>query len=224
MVRIPRILTIVALAMVITSGLASNGSAATMSWGGQVFGGFDTFKMGDWNDAIDAANAGGSTFDKVNSGYSFGLGPTLTVNGQWQLGAHFEMLMGKKSEDATSGQTLSPSSNAFGVSAMYLFPSKTSMSFGLGGAVDYMTLTGKVEGTVPDAKIEGSGVGGQLLGMTSYAFSPMFSGSLTAGYRLANINIDKVGGTSTTGSPLQSEDYSGVIARVGLSFHQPSHN
>jgi hypothetical protein len=224
MVRISRILTIVALAMVITAGLASNGSASSMSWGGQVFGGFDTFKMGDWNDAIDQANASGSNFDNVKSGYSFGVGPTLTVNGTWQLGAHFEMLMGKKSDDAASGQSLQPSANAFGVSAMYLFPSKSSMSYALGGGVDYMTLTGKLDSPGTSAKIEGSGVGGQLLGMTNYAFSPMFSGNLSAGYRLANISIDKIGGSSTSGSPLQSEDYSGVIARVGISFHQPSHN
>jgi hypothetical protein len=208
-----------ALAMV---SLAATVSASSMRWGGEVWGAFNTHTMGDWNDAIDQANASGSNFDNIKSGFSFGVGPTMIVNNQWQFGAHYERLNAKSSEDASIQQKLSPSANSFGVSGMYLFPSKGMAAFGLGLSLDFTNLSGNLEASGTELKIEGSGVGGQLLGSARYAFSPMFSGNLTAGYRLANIDIDTVGGASTAGSSLNSEDYSGLVVRAGLSLSQPA--
>ena len=53
--------------------------------------------------------------------------------------------------------------------------------------------------------------------------APRFSGNLTAGYQIANIKIDKIGGIdpATAGSTLQHEDYSGAVVRLGISVHQP---
>src|SRR5689334_8807167 len=99
-----------ALAMV---SLVATVSASTMRWGGEAWGAFNTHTMSDWNDAIDQANASGSNFDNIRSGFSFGVGPTMIVNNQWQFGAHYERLMAKSSEDASIQQKLSPSANSF---------------------------------------------------------------------------------------------------------------
>jgi hypothetical protein len=48
--------------------------AHAMTWGADVFGAFNTHSMGDVNDAIDASNASGSNFDKVNDSFGGGIG------------------------------------------------------------------------------------------------------------------------------------------------------
>jgi len=215
-----RISAVVAALLLVSLSFASPSSAA-MRWGGQVFGGFNTHSMDDWNDVIDDSNSSsGSNFDNINNGFSFGAGPTVIVNDNWMFGAHYERLMASKSED--SGLEIKPEANAFGVTGMYLFPSAGAMNYGLGVGVDYMTLAGKLSDPTDEADIEGSGVGFQILGQTNYAFSPMFSGGLNVGYRFADIDIDKIGGVdNTSSSPLQSENYSGVVLRASLSISAP---
>jgi hypothetical protein len=144
------------------------------------------------------------------------------VGNQWLLGAHFERLMPKSSKDGTTEIKLG--ANAFGVSGMYMLPSKSTMSLGLGASIDYMTLASKIEDptfTPPEDKVEGKGVGFQLLAQGGYSFSPMFSGNLTAGYRIAKISIDTINGMDPSGSGLENEDYSGLVLRLGIAVHQP---
>jgi len=220
MLRFSRFTLFVVMALLaLTAGAAS---AASMRWGGQAWGAFNTHSMGDWNDAIDQANASGSNFDNINNGYSFGVGPTVMVNDTWQFGVHYERLIAKKSTDSVSNEELKPAANAFGVSGGYWFPSHSQMNFGLGVSVDYMKLAGTLSDPTTEAKIDGSGVGGEVMGMANWGFTPMFAANFGAGYRFANINIDEIGGTSTAGSPLQNEDYSGLSLRVGFSLTQPA--
>jgi hypothetical protein len=216
LMRLTSILALAALAMV---SAARTGSAA-MRWGGEVNGSFNTHSMKDWNDIIDQANASGASFDNIKSGYSFGVGPTVVVNDRWQFGAQYEMLMAKKS--SFGGVDIENKANAFGASGEYLFPSKSMMSFGLGVGVDYYTLTGDLKQASPPTTddTKGTGVGGKIFGTGSYAFAPEFSGILTVGYRLANIDIDTIGGQDVSSQGLKTEDYSGVIIRAGISLHQ----
>lgn len=212
--------TLVLFAMVLTAATAS---AMTPRWGGQVWGGFNTHSMGDWNNAIDQANLSGGNFDNINNGFSFGVGPTMWVNENWQFGAHYERLMAHTSSD--QGTEVKPSANAIGVTGTYWFPSTSKMNFGVGASLDYMTLAGELDSptsTPTTAKIEGSGMGGAMMVNSNYAMTPTVSWNMSAGYRFANINIDTIGGQSTTGSSLNSEDYSGLSLRVGFSLTQPA--
>jgi hypothetical protein len=195
-------------------------SSAAMRWGAEVFGGFNTHSMSDWNDAIDEANSFGANFDNINDGFSFGVGPTVVVNENWMFGAHYERLMPGSSED--SGIEIKPSANAFGVTGTYLFPSSGPMSFGIGAGVDYITLGGTLSDPTTELDEEGSGVGFQFYGTTSHAFSPVMSGAFTVGYRLADIDVDNIGGEDPSTIPLSSEDYSGLMLRVGLNFSAPN--
>jgi hypothetical protein len=106
--------------------------------------------MKDWNDLIDVSNAGGTNFDNIKSGLSFGVGPCVMVGDQWLLGAHFERLMPKSSKDGTTEVKLG--ANAFGASGMYLFPSQSMMNFGVGVSIDYMTLGSKVSDPMSTAR------------------------------------------------------------------------
>jgi hypothetical protein len=214
-----RMFVVVALAVSAIAFTAGSSSAAGMRWGGNVFGAFNTFSMKDWNDIIDASNASsGSNFDNITSGYSFGLGPFVVIDDKWEVGAHYEMLTGKKSED--QGVSVEPKANSFGLSVDYLVPSQGAMSFSLGLSGDYYTLSGELDDPVTTNKTKGSGIGGQIRGTGSYAFAPEFAGFVSAGYRMADIDIDTIGGQDVSASGLKTEDYSGLVLRVGISLMQ----
>jgi hypothetical protein len=219
MLRSLRPATVLATVMLTSMLAVSSGSAATMRWGAQVFGGYDTHSMNDWNTAIDQANAGGSHFDNIKSGMAFGVGPTVLVDDRWQFGAHYERVMASKSED--QGTEVKPVANAFGVSAGYLFASQSPMNLGLFVSLDDMTLAGSLSNGTTTNKVKGSGFAWALGATSSYTFSSMFSGNLSLGYRGADINVDSIGGVDATGSGLDTENYSGMVARLGFTVQQP---
>lgn len=194
--------------------------AATMQWGFQVNGAFNTHAMDDWNDIIDESNEFGAEFSNINNGFSFGAGPTLIVNEQWVLGAHFERLMPSTSE--YQGTEIQNSGNAFGASVGYLFPSTSQFNFGLGVAMDYITLNGSLSDPSESYDTEGSGMGFQVNGMSRYNFNPMWSGIMSLGYRFADVEIDNIGGQDVSSAGLETENYSGLSVRVGIEMHQPS--
>ncbi|NOT33216.1 MAG: hypothetical protein HOP12_03500 [Candidatus Eisenbacteria bacterium] len=88
--------------------------------------------------------------------------------------------------------------------------------------MDKLTLSGEVSDVSNTFDVEGSGIGFSMLGLGNYSFSPMLSGGLAFGYRVADIEIDDVGGQTPEDfdSALETENYSGVVARVSLSFTQ----
>jgi len=201
---------------------ASLASAAPMQWGAEVFGGFNTHSMSDWNDIIDQANASGSNFDNIHNGYSFGAGPTVSMS-QWQFGADYERLMAKTS--SYQGTDVRPSANSFGVNVGYKIPTTGTMAWMLRGSVDYLSLTGDIHSansSPSTADTHGSGAGFQFLGVGTKSFTPAVSGMLSLGYRFADIKIKDIAGQDVSSQGLSHEDYSGLVARVGLSFHVPT--
>lgn len=208
------------LAVASLAAMTQPADAAAMQWGFQANGTFNTHAMDDWNDILDDANSSGANFDNITSGFSFGAGPVMIVNQQWVLGAHFERLMPKKSE--YQGTEVETAGTAFGASVGYMFPSASPFNFGLGVAMDHITLNGSLSDPTTSYDTEGSGLGFQLNGLGRYAFSPMFSGLLSLGYRIADIEIDNIGGQDVSSSGLESENFSGMMVRVGLELHQPN--
>ena len=207
-------LSTLALAMLLAAAPASAG----MRWGANVFGSWNTVAMGDWNDAIDAANSSGTNYDNIESGFTMGVGPTVMVNDNWSFGAHYERVMPAKSSDETTQIEINTGANVFGASVGYWFPSTSSTRFGIDGSLDYYSLASTLGDPSGDVDIEGTGVGFMFRGVASYAFSPMFAGEFSAGYRLADISIESIGGVDPTGSGLESQDYSGFSLRAGISM------
>ena len=208
-------LTILALALMLAAAPAS----ADMRWGANVFGSWSTHAMGDWNDQIDAANASGTDYKNIENGFSFGVGPMVTINENWTIGAHYERVMPSKTSDEGTDIEVDTGANVFGASVGYWFPSTSQMRFGVDGSLDYYTLASKLSDPTADVDVEGSGIGFMLRGVASYAFSPVVSGDFSAGYRMADIEIESIGGADPTGSGLESQDYSGFSLRAGFSMH-----
>ena len=196
--------------------LAAAPASAAMRFGAQVFGSWNTVSMDDLNDAIDEANDMGASFDNIESALSFGVGPTLTVNDQWQFGVHFERLTPNDTEDG--GLTIEYAANVLGASVGYWFPSASPMRFGLDGSLDFYTLAGELSAGGESADTEGSGVGFLIRGVGAYAFNPMVAAELSAGYRMADVEVDEVGGEDPADTPFETQDFNGISLRLGLNL------
>jgi hypothetical protein len=208
------VLSVVALAMVPTFAAAAAGP-----FGAEVFGSFNTFAMGDVNDAIDAENtAFGTNFDDVSSGISGGLGLRMWANQNWMLSARWEPLFVETESDAvgaTGKQNLD--ANSFQFTGTYFFPSKNpTAKYGIGAGVGMYSIGGEVTDDAGNtADVEGSGPGFHFMGVGEWTMSPGFAFTGSAGYRVASVEIDNT-------SPTVNADYSGFMARAGLAFYLPS--
>ena len=195
--------------------------AHAMTWGGDVFGAFSTHTMGDWNDAIDQSNTGGSDFNNVNNSFGGGLGLRLLPNQNWMIEATWEPLFPSTEDGNASGNKVSFSANSFQGTATYFFPSTGKNKFGLGAGVGFYSLNGKGESPgSPDVDLTGNGVGFHVLGTGEMTVSPGFGIFGSAGYRMAKIDDTEIGGVSPT--PKIETDFSGFTARAGLAFYMPS--
>ncbi len=191
-----------------------------MTVGGEVFGGFNTFTMKDWQDAVDQANASGANFGDVTSGFGGGLGLRTWANPNWMLAATWEPLF-KTSKDAASNTELKLNGNSYQATAGYFFPMSGPGKFGMGAGLGIYTLNGKITGT-GGGDLTGNTVGFHFLGMGEWTVSPGFSITGSAGYRVAKIDDTKFNDQSST--PKFHTDYSGFMGRLGLAFYLPSAN
>lgn len=206
--------------LVLSIAVAPAMPAHAMTWGGDIFGAFNTHTMGDWNDAIDASNAGGSDFDNINSSIGGGIGLRILPNPTWMIEGTWEPLF-PTTEDNVSGDKLELTANSFQGTLTYFFPTAGKSKFGLGGGVGFYTLNGKGESAgSPDVEVKGSGVGFHVLGMGEWEVSPGFAMFGGAGYRMAKITDTEINGVSTV--PETETDFSGLTIRAGLAFYMPS--
>jgi len=192
-----------AAAMAVTPMQAS----AAPTFGGEVFGAFNTYAMGDVNDAIEGLNGTGSEYDEIGNGMTGGLGIRMWANESWMFSGVWEPLFAT-SEDGLGGPELTADASSFQFTGGYFFPSATNARYGLGAGLGYYSLS--------EDTGEGSGVGFHVLGMGEWTVSRGFSLTGGAGYRVADVEVDNAGGATV--------DYSGFMARVGLAFYIPSSN
>ena len=192
-----------AAAMAVTPMQAS----AAPTFGGEVFGAFNTYAMGDVNDAIDALNGLGADYDNVSNGLTGGLGIRMWANESWMFSGVWEPLF-ITIEDGQGGPDLTADASSYQFTGSYFFPSMSSARYGIGAGLGYYTLA--------EDTGEGSGVGFHVLGMGEWTVSRGFSLTAGAGYRVADIEVDNAGGATA--------DYSGFMARVGLALYMPSGN
>jgi hypothetical protein len=202
------------LAVVAVACLAIPGVSSAAKVGGEVFGAFNTHGMSDVNDALEASNLGaGTNFDDIKSGLTGGLAVRVWPTGTWMLSAGWEPLFLESTDDATS-TTLNVDAQSFQATLAYFIPSMTPAKFGFGGGLGMYNIAGEQSSGGLSVDIEGSGVGFHLMGVTEMTVSPGFAVTGGLGWRWADIEIDDAAG--------QTADYSGVMARVGLSFYLPT--
>ena len=209
-----RLAVVVALALV---AFAAAPALAT-TWGGEVFGTFDTHSMSDWKDVVSQVNASGGSMDDPTSSWGGGLGRRLWPNSTLMLAGTWEPIFLTRKED-TSGDKLNLNANSFQLTGGYFFPSAGNAKFGLGAGLGFYSLAGKIE-SAPNIDLSGSTVGFHFMGMGEWTVSPGFAVTGTAGYRIAKISDTKFDDVSS--SPKTETDYSGLMLRAGLAFYMPS--
>jgi len=190
--------------------LALPALASAATFGAEVFGAFNSYKMTDVNDAVQGTN-----LDQINHGFTGGLDARLWATPNWMFSAGWEPLFAETKDDAT-GDKLNVDGNSFQLNGAYYFPMSEKAKYGVGGGVGFYSLNGKVSSTSGSTDIKGSGVGGQFLGLAEWTVSPGFAITAGAGYRAANIDIDNSSTNATV-------DYSGFMGRAGLAFYLPTH-
>ena len=192
-------------------------SAHATTFGAEVFGAFNTYNMEDVNDALAVENSLGYNYDELTSGMTGGLGMRMWPNTTWMIEACWEPLF-LETESTANNSTWNMDANSFQVSAYHFFPSANPKAkFGLGGGVGIYSVNGENvdPSLVPTTlKIEGSGPGFHVMGVSEWTMNSSFNLTAGAGFRFANIEIDNSGNNATA-------DYSGFTARVGMAFYFP---
>lgn len=182
-------------------------AASAAQFGGEVFGAYNTYSMGDVNDALPTGA------DELSGGLTGGIGLRMWASPQFMLSGVWEPLF-LETEDS-SGDKHNLDANSFQVSGGYFFPSTTNSKYGIGAGVGYYTIGGETPGPGGSTlDVEGSGVGFHFLGMGEWTMSPGFGVTAGAGYRIADIEIDNAGGATA--------DYSGFMGRLGVAFYMPT--
>jgi len=197
------------MAVLAAAALAVNPmqASAAPSFGGEVFGAFNTYSMGDVNDVIDVANSLGADYNEVGNGMTGGLGIRMWATENLMISGVWEPLF-VTAEDGQGGPELTADANSFQITGGYFFPSATTARYGIAAGLGYYSLA--------EDTGEGSGLGFHVLGMSEWTVSRGFAVTAGAGYRFADVEVDNAGGASV--------DYSGFMARLGLAFYIPSGN
>ncbi len=207
--------SVLAMALALTSTAAY---AAT--WGGEVYGAFNTHTMEQWNESIDASNQAGADIENVENGITGGLDLRMWATPNWMFSAGWEPLF-LNTEDGVSGDKLSLDANAFTITGAYFFPASSNAKYGFGAGLGYYMVGGEAESTgLPSVDVSGSSVGFHFMGLAEWTVSPGFAVTGGAGYRIANVGDTQFDDQST--DPETETDYSGFMARAGLAFYMPS--
>lgn len=196
--------------------------AHAVTFGGEVYGMFNTHAMGDWNDNIDAANALGADIKNINNSFSGGLAARVWATPEWMFSLGWEPLFISTEDKAPGGiGKLKLTTQAILVTAAYYIPMQGPAKVGIGAGGGYYHLGGKIEESgFPDVDIKGNTVGFHVLALGEWTVSPSFGVAAAAGYRGAKISDTEIAGISTT--PKTETDYSGFTGRLGVTFNMPT--
>jgi len=194
--------------------------AHAVTWGGEVFGAFNTYSMKDWNDLIDTANQSGANADNISNGFGGGLGLRVWPSNTWMISGTWEPMFAS-TEDKVSGDKIKLNGNSIQGTVAYFFPTTAKARYGLGAGLGAYMLGGEATSTSsPTVDLKGTGIGFHFVGMGEWEVSPGFGITGTAGYRVANVSDTEFNGQSP--SPKFETDYSGLILRAGMVFMMPS--
>lgn len=231
----PLILAVVALLVCPSMAFAKD----KIRFGISGFGGYNTYKMTDLNDRIDALNAdsvfvaNGVTLEKIKHGIGLGGGLHAWVTKDILVSAEYERLLAKSKTDVTAGGSSGTvefkiPANAFMLSGAYLFPSASKARFGVGAGLGYYSGKASAEGssggtTLTVGEVKGHGIGFHGVGVMDYAATSEVHVGVQVGYRVAKTTELKDSATDEVlykdyGTTKAKADWSGLITRAGITF------
>src|SRR5262245_46720718 len=115
--------------------------AHAVTWGGEVFGAFNTYSMKDWNDAIDFSNQNGGNADNINNGFGGGLGLRVWPNSNWMIAGTWEPMFASTKDKATN-EELKLNGNSIQGTVAYFFPTTAKARYGVGAGLGAYLLSG----------------------------------------------------------------------------------
>jgi hypothetical protein len=206
----------------------ATGAVAEPRIGISAFAGYQSYTMGQINDAIDGVKEALSTpgrpanIDNLNGDVSFGGAVKADFDKTWRAYFEYEYLKDSSGYGNSLGSwRLKPNANAILVGGTYFFPSTGKTRLGLGAGVGYYAFGGSVNSTVTWGTSTSSGshdLGGSTVGLhgrgeIDVMLSPVWHFDGALGYRWAKGGLDTDGNDS--GIDL---DWSGLMTRVGFTY------
>ena len=191
-------------------------NAADVAVGARMFGGYNTYAMGDWSDILRGLRVPAGALGPEDDGYSLGVGAEL-IWGPWSATWSYERLVPGRQGEVNSQKVRLPA-NALLLEIENRRRMRPRLSLGLGGGAGYYQLGEEIESPGTDRDFEGSAFGGQAFGLGEWTLTPTTSIGLEIGYRWASVDVSKV-----SRQPPAREidvDYSGLNTRLELRFHQ----
>jgi len=194
--------------------------AHAVTFGGEVYGAYNTYAMDDWNDLIKEANQSGASIDEINGGIAGGIGLKVWANPNVMFAVAWEPLF---ASTEGNGATLNLDGNAFVGTVAYMVPVGEVAKYGVGAGGGYYSLSGEIKDSgSPSIDLKGNVFGFHVLGLAEWTVSPGFGVTAGAGYRAAKIDETEADGVVT--DPVFETDYSGFTGRVGVVFYLPTSN
>jgi hypothetical protein len=195
--------------------VAAGPARAQTAVGVRVFGGYDTFAMGDAADIRRVLFVPSSEFSTPKDGYALGVGAELAWRPSLSFTLSYERLTpGRMSE--VNGQKMRLPCNALLFEAEYRRRLRPRFMIGAAGGGGYYQLGEEIESPGTDRDLEGDAFGGQAFAIGEWEVTPAASVGLDIGYRAAKVSVDKV----NRQPPLTDVevDYSGLITRLVLRY------
>src|SRR5947207_2897238 len=117
---------------------------ADLVWGVELFGGWGSYALSDFNDSLAVVNQNlGTNFDDIKSGAAGGVGLRLWPTEQILLRLDLE---GMLAESEDSGVTFDIGPGAGEISGTYFLPLQAPVKFGLGLGLGAYSIAGSIEG------------------------------------------------------------------------------
>ena len=195
--------------------VAAGPALAQTAVGVRVFGGYDTYAMGDAEDIRHALFIPSSEYSTPRDGYSMGVGAELAWRQSLSLTFSYERLTpGRMSE--VNGQKMQLPCNALLLEAEYRRRLRPRFMIGAGLGGGYYQLGEEIESPGTDRDLEGSAFGGQAFAIGEWEMTPVATLGLDIGYRAAKVGVDHV----NREPPFTDVevDYSGLITRLVLRY------
>jgi hypothetical protein len=203
---------IAAAALIAAALLAWRPASAQTALGVRVFGGYNTYAMGDAEDIRRGLFRPAGDFPELKDGYSLGVGAELG----WRQFLSFTLSYERLAVGRLSDSDLQFPCNALLLEAEYRRRLRPRLMVGVAGGTGYYQLGEEIESPKTQRDFEGAAPGGQAYAIGEWELTPAGSVGIDLGYRWAKVGVDKVNREPPfTGIDV---DYSGLIARIMLRY------
>ena len=215
--RMPRSAAVALAAIASIAALLAPRAADAAPYGLRLFGGYNTYAMGDWDDVRRSLFLPASLAGDPSDGHSLGVSGEMGLGQSLTLTASYERLVpGRMSE--INGQQLQIPANAFLLEAEYRRRWRPRLMVGVGAGLGYYQLGDEVESPPTARNLEGESLGWQAFALGEWEWTSSLALGLDVGYRNAEVGVDEVNRHPPFTDTVM--DYSGLHTRLFIRVHE----